>query len=377
MTRIVVVGGGIVGCSASAFLAEAGADVILLESTAIGAGASGRNSGAVQHPFDSVLAALHRETLEVYRSLLGFDLPAEPAGLLLLTDDADAAAARAGDLARLHPELVPELLEPNDLAAAEPILVRGLSAVRLATGYPIAPEAAVRAFERRAAASGAAVRIGAPVAAVDASAGRVAGVRLVDGTLLEADAVLIAAGPWTPDLLGPWSSVRPIVRTWGVTVQVEMAQAPRHVLEEGVVHTVNTTVDDGPDLRGVESLFSMVAVDSVGTVGSTFLASEPDPANVAPLLVERGARLLPSLGNARVLRHRVCARPQSIDGRPMVGWISGIERLAVCAGHGPWGISTAPASARMAADLLLGGAPDIPAELDPARFDGGGISRHA
>ncbi|HEX6655367.1 MAG TPA: FAD-dependent oxidoreductase, partial [Candidatus Limnocylindria bacterium] len=42
---LLIVGGGIIGCSAAAFAAERGASVVLLEATEIGAGASGRNSG--------------------------------------------------------------------------------------------------------------------------------------------------------------------------------------------------------------------------------------------------------------------------------------------------------------------------------------------
>ena len=50
-----VIGGGIVGCSLAAFLAEAGARVVVYEREAIAAGASGRNSGVVQHPLDPAL----------------------------------------------------------------------------------------------------------------------------------------------------------------------------------------------------------------------------------------------------------------------------------------------------------------------------------
>src|SRR5262245_30163679 len=47
---VAVVGGGILGVSLAAQLAETGRRVLLLERAELGAGASGRNSGIVQHP---------------------------------------------------------------------------------------------------------------------------------------------------------------------------------------------------------------------------------------------------------------------------------------------------------------------------------------
>ena len=41
--------------------------------------------------------------------------------------------------------------------------------------------------------------------------------------------------------------------------------------------------------------------------------------------------------------------------------------LFVCAGHGAWGISTGPASARLIADEILGRSPRIPAGARPAQ----------
>ena len=92
----VVVGGGIVGVAAAAHLAETGRRVVLVERDEIGAGASGRNSGVVQHPFDPVLVDLHLDTVDRYRRLaervgIDFRLPARPSGLLNVTHDARLA----------------------------------------------------------------------------------------------------------------------------------------------------------------------------------------------------------------------------------------------------------------------------------------------
>jgi glycine/D-amino acid oxidase-like deaminating enzyme len=228
--------------------------------------------------------------------------------------------------------------------------------VRLQTGYPVVPDAATRALARRAILAGVTVRIGTE-ARPWIEDGRLRGVTLGGGETLSAGHVLVAAGPWTPEVLGmdpPWPAVS---RTWGVTVQVEVPTPPRHVLEEGVVHTVN-------DPAGIaEPLFSAITVDGTATVGSTFLAEAPRPEEMAPVLLARGESFVPGLAGAPIRDVRLCARPQSADGRPFIGPVPGVEGLSVCVGHGPWGMSTGPASAAMAVDRMTGGADRVPPEL--------------
>ncbi|HET7521556.1 MAG TPA: FAD-dependent oxidoreductase [Candidatus Limnocylindria bacterium] len=358
-----IVGGGIIGCSAAAFAAELGASVLLLEATGIGAGASGRNSGAVQHPFDAVLAELHHETLRMYRELADgsrdFAFPAQPAGLLLLTDDEAGARSRVAELNSAGFGLAAEYLDETAVQEAEPMVAPGWAAVRLATGYPIPPDAATRAFAARAAAAGAELRTGARVAAVK---GRAVG--LQDGSTLEAGAVLVAVGPWSSDLLAG-SAAAAIRPTYGVTLQVSVPDAPRSVLEEGAVHTVNRPVGDDEPNDGLVT-FSMVSVGGTSTVGSTFLARAADPTTLAPQLLANGARFVPALAGREVLRSRVCARPQSPDGRPFIGPLDGSPGTFVAAGHGPWGISTGPASAALAVASILDGG-EIPAALEAGR----------
>jgi glycine/D-amino acid oxidase-like deaminating enzyme len=361
---VAVIGGGIIGTTAAALLAEAGLDVTLLEATAIGAGASGRNSGVIQHPFDPVLLPLHEETVAMYRDLAeseaGFAFPTAPAGILLLTDDLEAGARRAEELVRTFPELVPEVLDGPAAVAAEPTLAPGWAAVRVATGYPVVPEAATHAMAARALEAGATFRIGR-AARPWIEDGLARGVVLEDGEELTAGAVLVAGGPWAAEIIGGDTRWPAVGRTWGVTVQVEMARPPRHVLEEGVVHTIN--VPDGH----AGSLFSLVAADGLATVGSTFLPDEPDPTALAARLVERGAVFVPALAHGEIRAVRVCARPQAVDGRPFIGPAPDVDGLFVCTGHGPWGMSTGPASAAMAVDQLIGRGNRVPVELRSER----------
>jgi glycine/D-amino acid oxidase-like deaminating enzyme len=111
-----------------------------------------------------------------------------------------------------------------------------------------------------------------------------------------------------------------------------------------------------------------VTVGGVSAIGSTFLPAEPDPAAVAPRVLARAVRFLPALAGAQALSVRACPRPASRDGRPLLGPLHDIEGLHVASGHGPWGISLGPASARLVAELVLGRAGKLPAAFDPARF---------
>jgi glycine/D-amino acid oxidase-like deaminating enzyme len=194
----------------------------------------------------------------------------------------------------------------------------------------------------------------------DVADGRARGVRAGDGTT-RAGAVVVAAGPWSPALADPTNGWRPIVPVWGVNVEVALPDVPRHVLEEAGVEGITAAPDE------VGSVFSLVTARSSTSLGSTFLLDHPDAAAIAPLLVARGTRFLPALERARIVSVRTCGRPQALDGRPLLGPVPGVDGLHVAAGHGPWGISCGPASARLVADALLGrGA--IPAAFAPGRF---------
>jgi D-amino-acid dehydrogenase len=370
---VAIIGGGILGTATAAFLAESGVSVRLYEAVGIAAGASGRNSGIVQHPFDPVLAGLYRDSLIEYRRLAagaavgagaGFRIPEKPAGLMLVGHDERPARTEAARWADRWPAARPEILRGSELLAREPALARDLVAVRLEIGFPVAPAAAAEAFAAASRASGADLRVGS--AAIPAIRdGRATGVHL-DGARFEAaGAVVVAAGSWTPALIDPSGVWRPIRASWGVIAGIDLAGAPRHALE-----AIDIDIEPAEGEAADVVDFSLVPADGSSALGSTFLASEPDPGAWIDPLRTNGARYVPGVASAPLVGVRRCARPVSLDGRPLLGPAPGIDGLWIAAGHGPWGISTGPGSARLLADALLAdaGAPKIPRELAAGRF---------
>jgi D-amino-acid dehydrogenase len=367
MTDVIVIGGGIVGCAIAAHLAEAGRKVVLVEQTSIAAGASGRNSGVVQHPFDPVLVALHLDTVALYRALPTSDsaalsLPGEPAGLLMVGHDADAIRAQAVALAGTHPGLQPEYVAPGMVRALEPALGPDVAACRLAIGLPVAPAAATEAYAAWARRLGVEFRIGNAARPWHERA-ILRGVVLDDGSRLEADTVVVAAGAASAKILDPTGAWRPIRPLWGVVVGIDLDAPPTHVIEEA-----ETDLEPGMTDTPATHAFSLITAAGRSSLGSTFLADEPDPAAELPRIVERARTFLPALDTARLGALRACARPLSQDGRPLIGRVPGMEGVWIAAGHGPWGISTGPAAGPLLVRAMDGASAAIPAALDPGRF---------
>ena len=317
---VAVIGGGITGCALAAFAAEAGASVRLLERDRLAAAASGRNSGVRPAPDGpgARAASSTRPSSTTARSATASSCPAEPAGVLVL--GVEALGTGFPELARRAPRG-----RGADRRSSQRWQATSWR-VRLATGYPVPPASATKAFGARARAAGARIDEGA-AARVWWEGERAAGVQTEDERI-PAGAVVIAAGPWSPGIADPSGRWRPIAPVWGVNVELHLPKPPRHALEEAGVETL---------MRGAgpPSIFSLVTADGVSALGSTFLPEEPDPAALAPLLLERGARFVPALAGAQPDSVRACARPQAFDGRPLLGALA--DGLYVVDGPRPVG----------------------------------------
>jgi D-amino-acid dehydrogenase len=392
MPDVVVVGGGIVGVATAAQLAAAGARVELFEAgPTVATGASGRNAGEICHPPDPVLAGLFRESLERYRALEGEPLSAgsderfhvadEAIGVLEVGFDGDLVRRAAGALSAAQPDLPVDVLDGPALRAADPLLADGLTAFRLDTGFPVRPGDATRAFAALAVRLGAQIRTDAAVR-LRWAGGRVIGVD-AGGRVLDADVVVVAAGPWTPSVLDPTGAWRPIRPVWGVIVEMALDPAPRHVMGEvrgdGSL-LLTAPLEDGAAPAAVlpEPVLGVNPAPIGGDgrpgptgIGSTLAPVEPDAAVMTPILLAHARRFLPGLRPEQVVGTRSCARPQSLDARPLIGRIPGVDGLVIAAGNGAWGISTGPATARLAADAVLhGNDAGVPAPLLASRFGG-------
>ena len=307
---VAVVGGGIIGCALAAFLAEDGARVRLYERDEIAAGASGRNSACsstrwtrcspTSSPPPSSTTASSATASRCRR---------RPSACSSSARTPPRSSRPAPTWPRASPSCGPRRsTRPHE---AEPALAKDLAGFLIHTGRPVPPAAATQAFAARARAAGAEIIEGTAVTPVAAN-GRVSGVRTPTGETEPAGAVVVAAGPWSSALVDPTGAWRPVAPLWGVNVELRLCVPPRHSLEEGGIKDLMTGDALGP-------LFSLVTRGGVSALGSTFLPEQPEPAEVAPALMERGSRFVPQLAGTQAVSLRACARPISADGRPLLG----------------------------------------------------------
>ncbi|MEM7245525.1 MAG: FAD-dependent oxidoreductase [Acidobacteriota bacterium] len=361
---VLVVGAGLVGACVATELAEAGHDVLVLEADFIGGGATAAAMGHLVVMDDTpFLLELTAASLRAWESLAP-ELPDacedRVTGTLWLATTDDELQAAAGRLPALtEAGVAAELLDEDALAEVEPSLASGLvGALRVSADRVVYPPAAARFFVDRASAAGARLREGTPVRRLAADH-----VVLEDGSTIAAGAVVNAAGAKAA-ALSPLPSLVP--RRGHLLVTDRVAVPVSHQLVElGYQASVRggggASVAFNVQPRPTGQLLVGSSREEVGWDPT------PDRGLLARLLA-RARRFLPGLADTSILRSWVGFRPSTPDKLPLIGSL-GEKEPWVIAGHEGLGITTAPVTARLLADLMLEREPALsPEHFRPDRF---------
>ena len=194
-------------------------------------------------------------------------------------------------------------------------------------------------------ARGGALRLGVVEDVVQRDGGA-RGVR-VDGETVEADAVVLAMGPWTGQLGDrlPLPGVRGLK---GYSVTLAARDVPAHAL------FVDYRTADGRHLEPEIFPRPDGEVYVCGMADPAPLPDSPDAVEVSEascaVLARAAGRVSHSLAAARITRRQACYRPVTDDGLPLIGRVPGVAGAYVATGHGPWGILNAPATGQAMAE---------------------------
>ena len=380
--EIVVIGGGIAGCTIAFELARAGARVRLLERRHLAHGASGRNLGLLLNDLSADAVAMMREALESYRELAagGLDFELRQVPYLLLPTTAEQAAAVGGladEMRRSGFEADP--LPPAALVRELPQLARPLEGALVVRGpWALSAPAATHAFAEAARRAGATVETGVNVSRLAVRAGRVEGV-LTDAGIVAADAVVVAAGPWLPDLVGgvALSTGRGwVLRTGRLDlplpwVLVDLSWPDLDELGRAARPPTLGEVAAGDYDRPVAATVSMIPMpDGSALLGTSLAPSLREPVEGVDMpqrIARRTLDLLPGMGGIPITAGWYGMRPMTPDGLPVVGRTA-IEGVFVHGGHGSIGMQSAPWTARLLAAELAGNPNPELAQFRPDRF---------
>ena len=362
----IVVGGGVVGCSAAYYLAREGASVALFERDSVASHASGFAFGGVvkaaggrtDDPFDRLFRYSEGLHIELGASLndesgmdTGYRRNAH-VSLARTEREADFYRNVYSRLAHDHSKDV-RWLGYGEIAHIEPRLSADLiGALYVGESYNVEPYRFTNALWQAAERRGAKLH-NREVSSLVRTGGRVTGVR-AGGNEYTAGSTIIAAGPWSGGDSGGALTSLPIAPLKGQIIRLRAPGPPILVsLAWGADYA--TTKQDGLVWTG--STEERVGFDESPTSAGR------------DIVLQSVLQVLPYLEDAELVQQTACLRPIAPDGLPILGALPGAEGAIVATGAGRNGIQLGPAMGRSAADLALGREPVVDLSFaDPRRF---------
>ena len=364
---VIIVGGGVIGCTIAYYLSKGGASVAVVERGEVGGEASGAAAGMLVPPaaalpggplrdlclaslgaFPSLVGSLQQET--------GVDVQFLTAGILVVAETEEQGQGLRQIVGRRELGLFGfEWLEGEPLRLLEPGLSPALPGAAYSPGqHHVNPGHLTQALARAAAARGAELHQGTAVKGLLTRGGRVMGVRTGAGTI-PADNVVLAAGPWTGVL----------ARRLGVNVPTRPMRGQMLAYRSSLVRNMISGTEGYLVPKAGGFLFAGATVEDVGFRRRTTKRALAGLRRMARTLV-------PSLRQAPVVDAWAGLRPGSPDGLPILGPVPGVEGLWVATGHFRNGILLAPVTGElMARSILKGRAVPELAPFSPSRFAAG------
>jgi sarcosine oxidase, subunit beta len=372
--QYVVIGGGLEGLAVAWSLATRGeTDVVVVERDALCSGMTGKSSGVVRcHYGIPSLAAMAWFGVDIFEragEVFGDDIGFRQCGYVVGVGDADVDALKANlamqrelgiEVDFIGHDAVAELwpgVRVDDFAAFayEP---RGGRGDAYMTGM---------AFAASARAAGVHIRQGTPVISlITGRDGSVHGVALADGSEIHSATVVLAAGPWAPELAA----------TAGVDIPVRAQRAQLVLVDPG------RRLPAVPVFSDLQCLQYICHEPNGALLAGNSDHSDPqfaDPDNypnradndAIDLAISKLAHRLPTMPDPRVTATYGGCYDVTPDYNPIIG-PSPLVGLFLATGFSGHGFKISPAVGKLVADLLVDGTTELlgvtPADFRYGRF---------
>jgi glycine oxidase len=357
MTRdVLIIGGGIIGCSIALKLAEAGCAVAVIERGRLGCEASSAAAGMLSPQTDSLQPdeffalgiksrSMYKDFVAQLKELSGIDAQLREEGTLFVSIESLQDHADSWTSWQIEAGLKLEKIGAADLFKLEPAVTRGASrAFFIPEDHQVDNRLLMEALSVAIRRAGVEVMEGEEVTSLLVTEGRVKGVAC-GGKQIHAGNVLMAAGGWTGGLLEPVGLPVKTIPARGQMIAVR-SSVIRHVLHSSNVYLVPR--NDGRLLIGA-------TIEYVGFEKAT-------TAKGLHSLLDAAIALAPEISQAEIVETWSGLRPDTIDHLPILGQTP-VANLWLATGHYRNGILLAPATADLMTRSLLKGRDE--ADLKP------------
>ena len=376
--KVVIIGGGVIGCSTAYHLAKLGwKDIVLLERAQLTAGTTWHAAGLIEAGgfFDATSVEMTRYTLELYSQLekeTGQSTGYKDCGMMTLASTPD----RLEELRRISAfgrEFgVPfEELSPKQVKELWPLAVT--DDIQAGFYYPndgrVNPIDVTMALAKGARMGGVQIFEETSVLGFVKDDKTVTGV-VTDRGEIQAEYVVNCGGMWAREigkLAGVNVPLQPVEHYYLITDEIEGVHADLPVLVDPDNYSYLREEVGGILLGVFEPVSDPWALDGIPK-DFTFGEITPNWDRMMPY-VEKAMKRVPALENAGI--HKFFCGPESFtpDLGPMMGLAPELDNFYVAAGFNSLGILTGGGAGKVMAQWIKDGVPDVDiTEIDIARM---------
>ncbi|CAM8903845.1 unnamed protein product [Rhodiola kirilowii] len=372
--RVVVCGGGVIGVCSAYFLSKKGAAVTLVEQSSIACAASGKAGGflALDWCDGTPVGELARASFNLHRSLAdeldGANLygyrPLDTISITITEPKSSSSAPASGKHSSLPSWIDRPVENPRTIGTKK-------------STAQVHPQLFTRALIAKAAADyGAEIVIG-KVEKVAAGDGGVEAVVLGGGRVIQADAVVMAIGPWS----GKFGLLSSIFRITGLKAHSIVLEPKRpDAITPHALFLSYYAADGGKPLDPEVYPRPTGEVYICGMSRNAEVPDDPEQIVGDPDSIKVLKRVAGNVsshlreGEANVKAEQACFLPCTDDSVPVIGEVPGVKGCYVATGHSCWGILNGPATGAAMAELIIDGKSSIVdlSAFSPSRFIGGG-----
>lgn len=377
---VLVIGGGLLGCAISYYLARAGVDVMLVEKRQLNSQASGRNAGSlhfqleyrmIEHGLDSARKAAEALPLHLHAQHAWSDLATElqedlgviqHGGLMVAETAEQVTLLEQKSALEREAGLEVEMLDRDALRTLAPYLGPSILAAAFCPGEGKAdPRRCTLAFARAATRRGARIRSGVRVQSLRRN-GHGWRVGIDDGASIQAGAVVLAAGIWS-GRIAQMAGVTLPVSAVGLTMAATARTAPfiKHLVQHAGRRLSMKQTQEGNVLIGGGWPAALAQTDGVVDL-------ESQPELLLPSLagsMNAAAAVAPDVGKLQVLRAWTGATALVADQLPLIGAVPKAAGLFIATGGSAFTLG--PTYAQILADDIL----NHPRMFDTTPYDPG------